>query len=135
MKKSLLFLPIFTAVVILIGIGTFLMGKNATKRETAAVQDCHFKGSAHTVEIKNDRFIPESVNAKICEELTIVNKDDKLRLVAFGVHNQHIYYGGMTEKVLKSDQELTVTLNQAGTYIVHDHLQEEVQGEFSVQIK
>lgn len=133
MKKTPLIFPLFIAVILLIGGGTFWVGKNASKREKAETVDCPDKGPNHTVEIKNTQIIPESVNANICDELTLVNKDDKLRLIAFGVHDSHIYYSGVTEKVLKKDESLTITLNQAGTYIFHDHLQEEVQGQFSVQ--
>lgn len=129
----MLVLPFFVVLVALISFGAFFIGQNATEREAPETTNCESVGSSHVVEIKNDRFTPDSVDAKICDELTIVNKDDKLRLVAFGVHSQHIYYDGVTEKTLKKDQQLTVTLNQTGTYIFHDHLQEEVQGEFSVQ--
>ncbi|MEX2014702.1 MAG: cupredoxin domain-containing protein [Candidatus Saccharimonadales bacterium] len=125
--------PGFLALVILISFGTFFIGKNTAKREAAQVEDCLTKGPDHMIEIKNDKFTPESVDAKICDELTIVNKDEKLRLVAFGLHDKHIYYDGITENALKKDESMTITLNQIGTYIFHDHLQEEVEGQFSVQ--
>lgn len=113
--------------------GTFWLGKNATKRQAAEAQNCQAEGPSHVIEIKNDKFTPDYIDAKICDKLTIVNRDDKLRLVAFGVHDEHIYYDGVTEKVLKKDEQLTISLNQAGIYIFHDHLQEEVQGRFKVQ--
>ncbi|HEX5797962.1 MAG TPA: cupredoxin domain-containing protein [Candidatus Saccharimonadales bacterium] len=132
-KSLALLLPAFFIFVALISFGTFFIAKNATKREAVKAEDCESIGLEHSVEVKNDEFAPKSVDAKICDELTIINRDEKLRLIAFGLHNEHIYYNGVTEKILKKDEELTITLNQAGTYIFHDHLQEEVQGEFSVQ--
>jgi hypothetical protein len=132
-KGLSLLLPVFFAFVVLISFGTFFIAKNATKREAPPVEDCKAVGQNHLAEVKNDEFAPKSVDAKICDELTIINKDEKLRLMAFGVHNEHIYYYGVSEQVLKKDEELTITLNRAGTYIFHDHLQEEVQGEFIVQ--
>lgn len=130
--RKYLALLIFISVVSLISIGTFFVGKNSTKSDVAK-EDCRSTGLTHTVEIKNDRISPAQIDAKICDRLIIVNKDEKLRLMAFGVHDEHIYYSGITEKPLSKDQELAVTLEQRGAYLFHDHLQDEVTGQFSVQ--
>lgn len=134
MKKVFIALP-FIAIVAIISASTFWIGKNAAKSKSqrAEIVDCQNKGEFHAVEIKNNQAIPALTKAKLCDKLTIVNKDDKLRLMAFGNHNAHIKYNGITEKTLKKDESLSVTLNQAGTYIFHDHLQEEVGGQFIVQ--
>jgi hypothetical protein len=132
LRSSLLFVFFILAVIIL-SFGTFWIGKNATKRESAKIEDCQSEGTNHITTIEDDKITPESINTKICDRLTIINKDDKLRLIAFGVHDAHIYYNGVTEKTLKKDQELTITLNQGGTYIIHDHLQEETQAQFRVE--
>lgn len=104
----------------------------ANEREKAEVE-CEQIGLEHFVDVKDNKMQPEVTKAKLCDRLTITNKDGRLRLAAFGLHNEHIYYNGITEKVLKKDEMLTITLNQTGTYIFHDHLQEEVQGQFIVQ--
>lgn len=131
--RSYILPVVFLAILAGVIFGTFSIGKSATKQQKAEVVDCQTKGSTHTVEVKNDQITPESISATVCDELTIINKDDKLRLMAFGVHDAHIYYNGVTEKILKKDEGLTVTLNQTGTYIFHDHLQDDVQGQFNVR--
>lgn len=133
MKKTTLVLPIFLIFIMLIAFGTFWLGKSTTKRQAAEIHDCQSEGQNRVVEIKNDKFTPDHIDASVCDKLTIINRDDKLRLIAFGVHDQHIYYNGVTEKAIKTDEELPITLNQLGVYIIHDHLQEEVQAEFKVQ--
>ena len=130
--RKYLALLIFISVVSLISISTFLIGRNSTKSEVAK-EDCASTGLTHTVKIENDRISPPHIDAKICDRLIIVNKDEKLRLMAFGVHDEHIYYSGITEKPLSKNKELAVTLEQRGTYLFHDHLQDEVTGQFNVQ--
>jgi len=122
----------FLAVVALISIGVFMIGKDSTKDEHVQ-SECEKKGPVHNVEIQYGQASPTSIDAIICDQLTITNKDDKLRLVAFGVHSEHIYYDGIAERPLSKNQELTVTLSQKGTYLFHDHLEEKVNGKFYVR--
>jgi hypothetical protein len=122
----------FISVVLLISISTFFIGKNSTKSDVVK-EDCHTAGLNHVVEIENDQISPRYIDAEICDKLIIVNKDEKFRLMAFGIHDEHIYYNGITEKPLNKDQELAVTLEQRGTYLFHDHLQDEVAGQFNVR--
>lgn len=44
--------------------------------------------------------------------LTIVNAGDRVRKMAFGIHDHHQSYNGVTEKLLKQGEQLTITLNQ-----------------------
>lgn len=131
--KSSLGLVAFFGVIFLVVFGTFWIGKNSTRHEKAEVVECSSEGAEHTVEIKDDKATPQYLDVKVCDKLTIVNRDDKLRIIAFGVHDSHIYYDGITEKVLGKDQSLSVILNQTGLYLFHDHIQDEVQGQFNVQ--
>ncbi len=124
---------IFVLAVILISLGTLIIGKNATKQDPAETVDCPAIKANHTITIENDRITPDTISAGLCDSLTIANNDDKLRLMAFGVHSKHIAYDGVLEKPIGKGQSLTVTLNQSGTYLFHDHLQEEVHGQFNVQ--
>jgi hypothetical protein len=48
------------------------------------------------------------------------------------VHDSHKAYDGVTEKRLEKGQSLRVVLNETGTYAVHDHLDDEVKGDFIV---
>lgn len=88
--------------------------------------------SAHQVIIQNNKVIPVNTVAQLCDSLTITNLDDKERLVAFGLHEHHVPYDGITEKTLIQGQSLTVTLVQAGHFRFHDHWHDEVQGTFTV---
>ncbi len=133
MKKQHLILCSFLLFVVLVIFGTFWIGKNATKHEKAEVVECSQQGFEHIVEIKDSKVTPQYLDGRVCDKLTIINRDDKLRIIAFGLHDSHIYYDGITEKVLRKDQNLSVTLNQPGAYLFHDHIQDEVQGQFNVQ--
>lgn len=132
-KFNSLLLPAFLILVILVSFGTFIVGRNTTKREPVKVESCQTKGSEHRAVIENDQIDPKTIEANVCDTLTIINNDGKLRLVAFGIHSEHIYYDGVTEKPLSKGESLSITLNQRGTYLFHDHLQEEVQANFTVQ--
>jgi hypothetical protein len=84
------------------------------------------------VVIENSQLSVAHVDAKLCDTLTLINKDTRLRVMAFGQHDNHQAYDGVTEQVLAEGQSLTVTLNQLGTFRFHDHTQDEVQGTFTV---
>lgn len=124
-------------VVILVGSIVFLalsLSGNylASKRAKTGV-DCQKVGTEHFVEAKDNRMQPENTDTKLCDKITITNKDDKLRRIAFGVHDEHIAYNGVIEKILRKDQSFTVVLNESGEFTFHDHLQEETSAQFTVK--
>lgn len=88
--------------------------------------------SAHYVVFENNRVTPEQTAARLCDTLTITNKDNRLRLVAFGPHEHHISYDGISEQLLSRGQSLTVTLIKAGTFTFHDHIDDSLRGSFTV---
>ena len=83
--------------------------------------------------IRGNRFVPDKLTASKCDKLTVVNLDDRTRLIAFGPHEDHISYDGVSERVLGQNQSLTVTLVTPGTFIVHDHADPAVRGAFTVE--
>ncbi len=106
-----------------------------TKTSTTAqstVAQCTRKGAVHTVAIQNDVASPKHTDGLLCDTLTITNYDSRVRLIAFGEHDNHQPYDGVEEKELAKDQSLTITLNQAGTFEFHDHIGDIVQGDFTV---
>jgi hypothetical protein len=107
--------------------GKFLTAKKGSKAA------CQHSGSRHAVVIANDKVEPAHITAARCDTLTITNNDDKLREMAFGVHDNHVAYDGISVKTLTKGQDLTVTLNKTGTYLFHDHHQDEVAGDFTVK--
>jgi plastocyanin len=93
---------------------------------------CAQTGANHTVSIINNRPRPADISVRLCDKLTFVNKDNLTREIAFGAHDNHVPYDGVTERFLNKDQSFTITLNKVGTYHWHDHLHDEIQGDFTV---
>ena len=90
-------------------------------------------GTVHKIIIKNDTVLPSHTDAKKCDTLTIINLDDRQRLMAFGRHENHISYDGISERLVGKGQSLTVRLITTGTFLFHDHAQDGVNGDFTVQ--
>jgi hypothetical protein len=89
--------------------------------------------AAHKVVIQNGQVAPAQTDARKCDTLTIVNLDEQNRLLAFGRHEAHISYDGISEKNVSRGQNLTVTLIRTGDYLFHDHLDDSVHGTFTVR--
>ncbi len=89
---------------------------------------------AYRATIRGDRVIAgDAVSARRCDTLTITNEDSEAREVAFGLHEDHVPYDGVSERVLGKGQSVLVTLNETGSFRWHDHLHDEVQGRFTVR--
>lgn len=111
----------------------YVVGLQLTSNKTGAGSDyCNKPGPTHTVIIRGNIINPQHTEASRCDRLTIINEDDAARLMAFGNHDHHQAYDGVTEQLLKQGQSLTVTLKQTGTFTFHDHLHDEVEGSFTV---
>lgn len=95
--------------------------------------DCRRTGTAHTVTVASGVVEPLHTKAKRCDTLTIVNRDEQVREMSFGVHDKHVPYDGVTQRSLATDQKLTVTLRHTGTFLFHDHYEEVVGGDFTVE--
>lgn len=107
-------------------VGPLLAGD---KSET---NSCRHKGKELVALIQGNKITPDNIQAKKCDTLTIVNKDAPTRLMAFGEHDHHIIYGGISEYRLSTEQKFTVTLDKTGTYLIHDHFDESVAAHFTV---
>ncbi|MEK7594563.1 MAG: hypothetical protein AAB436_02930 [Patescibacteria group bacterium] len=133
MKKLL---PIVVLIGILVfgagvWIGTHYLADHYLTAKSVTT-DCKSEGKQHRVAIKNDIVTPQHTEASLCDSLTITNQDAHIRLIAFGQHDKHVAYDGVTETVLGKGQSLTLELNQAGTYRFHDHDNEATAGDFTV---
>ncbi len=124
---------ILTALVIIIVfmISNHFLTKDSQATQSNAVQ-CQQKGTAHKVTIQNNAATPKHTHGKLCDTLIITNQDNQILLMAFGQHDNHQPYDGITEQQLSQGQSLTVTLNQTGTYEFHDHIGDVIQGDFTV---
>jgi hypothetical protein len=136
--KKLLPLVLVTGFVMVGGAVLFavqyLSSQYLTSHSAAAKQpaECGGVHVTHVITIQNDVMSPQETTGKLCDVLTITNLDNKRRIMAFGVHDSHKAYDGVTEKRLEKGQSLRVVLNETGTYVVHDHLDDEVKGDFIV---
>ncbi|HET9174355.1 MAG TPA: hypothetical protein VFN56_03675 [Candidatus Saccharimonadales bacterium] len=126
------FLAATSVAVYYAGIGFFNRYTRSVDTQPAAIQ-CLHKGMSHIVVFEHNAVHPTHTVAQLCDTLTITNLDNTLRLIAFGPHEHHEQYDGVTEQVLDKGNSLTVTLNQAGNYTFHDHLNDSLVGSFSVR--
>lgn len=109
--------------------GSYLSNK---KEGNGGIQ-CSGSHASHQVTIQNNQISPQHTDGKLCDTLMITNKDNRIRLIAFGQHDEHQPYDDVEEKALKQNESLTVTLNQAGSFLFHDHFQDEAKGTFTVR--
>jgi cytochrome o ubiquinol oxidase subunit IV len=97
--------------------------------KTGACQGVH---ANHKVSITGGRVAPMHTEAQICDTFTLINNDEAGREITFGPHPKHETYAGETGLMLRKGRGKTITLNQAGTYEFHDHLDPRVAGYFTV---
>lgn len=98
-------------------------------QETGA---CTENKQNHTISINKGVVTPVYIEAKRCDTLTFINNDSQPREMAFGTHPNHDSYGGETEIELSKGKPETITLNQAGEYMFHDHFDPATSGYFDV---
>jgi len=94
---------------------------------------CYPNQQSHSIVVKDDKAVPADFVANRCDTLTVTNLDDESREMAFGVHDKHTPYDGVSEKVLNKGESFTVTLVQTGHFKVHDHEHDEVEALFEVK--
>lgn len=93
---------------------------------------CHGRGANHKVTISGGKVTPIYTEARLCDTLSIINEDQGVRDIAFGPHPNHDNYSGESEISVRNGRAKTITLNQAGTYMFHDHNEPTTAGNFSV---
>jgi len=86
----------------------------------------------HKVVIKNDKAVPDHVAALQCDSLEFINEDTSIKLMAFGPHEHHVSYDGVSERALGPGQSFSVKLIQVGTFHFHNHISDGAQGSFTV---
>lgn len=130
--KSFRFISLVLAAGVLVIAGMiFFVGPLFKKDDTTA--KCDSDGTPHVAVIQNAKITPENTQATKCDTLTIKNNDTVTRLMAFGQHENHVAYDGVSEKRLEPGQSLTIKLNQTGTFLFHDHYDESVSANFTVK--
>ncbi|MDQ3123498.1 MAG: cytochrome o ubiquinol oxidase subunit IV [bacterium] len=97
--------------------------------KTGACQGVH---NNHKVTISSSIVSPNQITAELCDTLTFINEDEREREITFGAHPGHGSYAGESELGVNKGRPKTVTLNKAGEYIFHDHLDPALTGRFTV---
>lgn len=114
--------------------GVYMAAHSMLGSHKEATLNCNTRQAAeYIVTIKGDQLDINDIHAKPCDTLTIINADQKLRLMAFGVHDHHQTYAGLTEQTLRPNDRMTIRLTQRGSYTFHDHLSTDIDGRFTVQ--
>lgn len=129
--KTVSVVTAFTVVSVSIVLATIQLSSRYLA-STKASASCTGQNANHRAVIEHERINPSHIKAKLCDTLTIVNNDAKSRLIAFGQHDRHVSYDGVSETALKRGEQVTITLNKAGTYLFHDHMDDTVAGNFTV---
>ena len=89
-------------------------------------------GATYTTEISAAGFSPNYVDAKRCDQLVVYNSGSSTHLLALGEHQNHVKYPGYKETVLKPGEHVELVLGADGSYLLHDHLDERLQGRLNV---
>jgi hypothetical protein len=134
-KKKMTLLIAFVGIVVLglAGAGLWAVSAYLDQQYASLHNGCYPNKPNHTIVVKDNKAVPSTEVVNRCDTLTVSNLDDESREMAFGVHEKHTAYDGISEQVLKKGQSFTVTLVQTGTFKVHDHEHDEVQAVFQVQ--
>lgn len=80
-----------------------------------------------TVVISDERFEPKEIRASVCDQITFINKGSLHHQPAFGPHPIHTIYPKFQEKLLAVNQSNSLLLTAAGTYYLHDHLNNSIK--------
>ncbi len=117
----------FLSIIVGLGAATlWLHTAGHAAHETASA--CPTTGQTHTIQVVSGGFVPSRLNARLCDQVTFVATDGQPHILAFGAHEHHLSYPGLPERLLKSGGSETLTLTLAGTYPIHDHLDDSKQG-------
>ena len=133
-NKTLLIIILSLVVGLIFTLGAIrLIGVYLDRQYAGLHEGCAPRQMNHLVVVKDNVISPSDFTANRCETLTVTNLDDSERMMAFGVHEQHVAYDGVSEKVLQKGESFTVVLIQTGSFKVHDHDNDEVKSTFEVK--
>lgn len=101
--------------------------------QAGEVENCAGQPSEmHMVMISNDVAVPSHIDARVCDKIMFMNEGNQMLFIAFGPHDHHELYGGVTGLSLDKGESQTLVLSQTGTHSFHDHLRDKVAGDFTV---
>lgn len=92
------------------------------------IVNCPKSLNTSRIKIEKQGFNPKITNVHICETVEFINADSIYHEVAFGDHPYHLIYPEFKEKAIAAGKSNSVLLTASGTYKIHDHLNEKVEG-------
>jgi len=92
---------------------------------------CKNLGENHKVTFSSGTITPVTTDAKLCDTITFINEDTEARDISFRAHPVKDSYAGQEARVTNRRPK-TITLNEAGSYLFHDHLDPGAVGYFTV---
>lgn len=101
--------------------------------QSLAQSACADDSKTIPVSVSNSGFNPKQITASRCDVLAITNTGNTEYELAIGEHVHHIAYPGFAEAELKPGESMSIDLVQAGTYVLHDHLQDKIEAELIVR--
>ena len=132
MKKNNL-VTVFTLVGLVGFIGLVIYISNSYISNKNDLADCSKNIGKHfSIDINNDLFNDSILSVKKCDTATVTNFDNRVRLMAFGQHDNHKIYDGIEEKELVQNQSFNFTFNEIGKFKLHDHNQDNLELLFTV---
>lgn len=127
-----LWVAVAVAVTVATIFGAIWVSHIESNKAASAYPPCSGKHAVHEVVIQNNKAVPAHTDGKRCDTLVITNLDDQDRVIAFGPHEHHVAYDGISERYLNQGGTFRVTLVQPGNFRFHDHIDDVVQGTFTV---
>lgn len=127
----------YGSVVIIFSAGALVLAAFSfgSKSDSAALEGskCTSVAAVRVVTISDRGFSPSDLTVKRCTELIFVSVDKSLHNPAFGQHDHHDHTLPFEERVLSLGQTNSVVFDKAGSHSFHDHLNDELTGQVTVQ--
>lgn len=118
--------------VVLVWVFKNIVTKSPEQAVAADRVTCASSKEAKTITIDMEGFHPEKMTLHACDILTFQNTDTKYHQPAFGAHPKHLIYPGYPDEPLKPGTSRSVILTAIGTFKIHDHIYDELEGELDI---
>jgi plastocyanin len=126
-----LLLPVYIIVIFAVFIPHFFLHTPQYVQKNQIVA-CSKSLHTYEVDISESGFSPTVFTLPVCSTITFKNTGTKFHQVAFGDHPTHLLYPFYVEQVLSPNKKISLLLTAFGTYKIHDHLHEELEGELII---
>lgn len=120
------------ALIIGGGGGNFLYHVLSTPAHAGDKLACSGTHRDYQIFINDNTASPGHIDAKLCDTIEFTNQGETGVLIAFGEHEDHVAYNGITERMLNKGESFTITADHTGEVKFHDHIHDKVTGDIVV---